>query len=152
MTVIFYWGEWHKERAYVYGTFFTSYFTAMLFVRLQRLSKPIRWVGFQFSNRDYNVWLDCLLSLCDLLMRCINDKYDYNTASRVFIFVMSKTSDITLMPPQSLQNYRTPWASCQIGNIAVAHAPRMPGTFPRNGGLAIPTCIMARAWRTCGDR
>ena len=29
----------------------------------------------------------------------------------------------------------------------VAHAPAMPGMFPRLRGLAIPTCIMA--WRAC---
>ena len=28
----------------------------------------------------------------------------------------------------------------------VAHAPGMPGTFPRHRGLAIPTSITARAW------
>ena len=33
----------------------------------------------------------------------------------------------------------------------VAHAPGMPGTFPRPRGLAISTCISARAWRTCRD-
>ena len=33
----------------------------------------------------------------------------------------------------------------------VAHARGMPGTFPRHRGLAIPTCITARAWRTCRD-
>ena len=32
--------------------------------------------------------------------------------------------------------------------LRVVHAPEMPGTFPRYRGLAIPTCIMARAWRT----
>ena len=35
--------------------------------------------------------------------------------------------------------------------LQVAHAPGMPGTFPRHRGLAIPTCITARAWRTCRD-
>ena len=33
--------------------------------------------------------------------------------------------------------------------LRVAHGPRTPGTFPRHSGLAIPTCIKARAWRTC---
>ena len=39
----------------------------------------------------------------------------------------------------------------------VAHAPGMPGTFSPaadfkgNRKLAIPTCITARAWRTCRD-
>ena len=33
----------------------------------------------------------------------------------------------------------------------VAHAPGMPGTFPRHRRLVIPTCIMARASRTCRD-
>ena len=33
----------------------------------------------------------------------------------------------------------------------VAHAPGMPGTFPRHRGLAIPSCITARASRTCRD-
>ena len=36
--------------------------------------------------------------------------------------------------------------------LRVAHAPGMPGTFfPRHHWVAIPTCIMARAWRTCRD-
>ena len=35
--------------------------------------------------------------------------------------------------------------------LRVAHAPGMPGTFPHHRGLAIPTCITARAWRTCRD-
>ena len=33
--------------------------------------------------------------------------------------------------------------------LRVAHAPGMPGTFSRYRGLAFPTCITARAWRTC---
>ena len=32
-----------------------------------------------------------------------------------------------------------------------AHVTRMPGTFPHPCGLAIPTCITARAWRRCRD-
>ena len=41
--------------------------------------------------------------------------------------------------------------------LRVAHAPGMPGTFfpvtdiKGNRELAIPTCITARAWRTCRD-
>ena len=35
--------------------------------------------------------------------------------------------------------------------LRVAHAPGIPGTFPRHRELAIPTCITARAWRTCRD-
>ena len=41
--------------------------------------------------------------------------------------------------------------------MQVAHAPGMPGTFSPaadfkgNRKLAIPTCITARAWRTCRD-
>ena len=33
----------------------------------------------------------------------------------------------------------------------VAHAPGMPGTLSPPPRLAIPTCITARAWRTCSD-
>ena len=33
----------------------------------------------------------------------------------------------------------------------VAHAAGMPGTFSPPPRLAIPTCITARAWRTCRD-
>ena len=35
--------------------------------------------------------------------------------------------------------------------IWVAHAPGMPGTFSSHRGLAIPTCITTRAWRTWRD-
>ena len=35
--------------------------------------------------------------------------------------------------------------------LRVAHATGMPGKFSRRHGLAIPTCITARAWRTCRD-
>ena len=41
--------------------------------------------------------------------------------------------------------------------LQVAHAPGMPGTFSPaadfkgNRKLAIPTCVTARAWRTCRD-
>ena len=35
--------------------------------------------------------------------------------------------------------------------LRVAHAPGMPGTFPRHRGLAIPPCITTHAWRTCCD-
>ena len=35
--------------------------------------------------------------------------------------------------------------------LRVAHAPGMPGTFSPHHGLAIPTCITERAWRTCRD-
>ena len=33
--------------------------------------------------------------------------------------------------------------------VRVAHVPGMPGTFPRQRGFAIPTCITTRAWRPC---
>ena len=40
--------------------------------------------------------------------------------------------------------------------LRFVHAPGMPGTFPGHHGLAIPTCITARAWHTrrnaCRDR
>ena len=45
----------------------------------------------------------------------------------------------------------------RYAKLQVAHAPGMPGTFSsaadfdRNRYLAIPTCITARAWRTCRD-
>ena len=42
-----------------------------------------------------------------------------------------------------------PLARCV--KLWVAHAPGMPERFPRHHGLAIPTCTMARAWRTCRD-
>ena len=35
--------------------------------------------------------------------------------------------------------------------LRVAHAPGMRGAFPPPPRLAIPTCITARAWRTCRD-
>ena len=35
--------------------------------------------------------------------------------------------------------------------LRVVHAPVMPGTFSRHRGLAIPTCITARAWSTYRD-
>ena len=43
------------------------------------------------------------------------------------------------------------WASYQIRKVRVARAPGMPGTFSLPRRLAIPTCITARAWRTCRD-
>ena len=42
-----------------------------------------------------------------------------------------------------LDRYRKLW---------VAHAPGMPGAFPHHRGLAISTCITARAWRTCHEK
>ena len=33
--------------------------------------------------------------------------------------------------------------------LRVPHAPEMPWPFTRHHGLAIPTCITARAWLTC---
>ena len=38
------------------------------------------------------------------------------------------------------------YVKCRIG-----HAPGMPGMFSRHRRLTIPTCITARAWRTCRD-
>ena len=35
--------------------------------------------------------------------------------------------------------------------LRVAHAPGMPETFPRHRWISIPTCIAARASRTCCD-
>ena len=35
--------------------------------------------------------------------------------------------------------------------LLVAHAPGSRERLPRHSGLAIPTCITARAWRTCRD-
>ena len=43
-----------------------------------------------------------------------------------------------------------PWPLARYVKLWVAHAPGMPGTFS-HCGLAIPTCITARAWRTCRD-
>ena len=44
----------------------------------------------------------------------------------------------------------------KYAKLRVAHAPEMPGTFSPLRGLAIPTCITERAWRTyrdaCRDR
>ena len=42
-------------------------------------------------------------------------------------------------------------APCQLGKLRVAHAAGMPRTFSHHRGFAIPTCITARAWRTCRD-
>ena len=42
------------------------------------------------------------------------------------------------------------WASYQIRELRVVHAPGMPRTqFSHHRGLKIPTCITARASRTC---
>ena len=54
---------------------------------------------------------------------------------------------------------RNPWHGplTRYVKLQVAHAPGMSGTFSpaadfkRNRQLAIPTCITARAWRTCRD-
>ena len=44
------------------------------------------------------------------------------------------------------------WASCQIRKIASCACAGNAGSIsPRHLGLAIPTCITARAWRTCRD-
>ena len=55
----------------------------------------------------------------------------------------------TLSPGSSDINCNGP--PTRYVKLQVAHAPGMPGTFPRHRGLAISTCIMARAWRTCHD-
>ena len=48
--------------------------------------------------------------------------------------------------------YIFPWASYQIRRIACCACARNAGNvFPHHRGLAIPTCIAARAWRTCRD-
>ena len=45
-----------------------------------------------------------------------------------------------------------PWASYQIRKIAGCACARNAGNvFPAHRGLAIATCITARAWRTCRD-
>ena len=44
------------------------------------------------------------------------------------------------------------WTSYQIRKIAgCACAGNAGSVFPHHRGLAIPTCITARAWRTCRD-
>ena len=44
------------------------------------------------------------------------------------------------------------WASFQISKIAgCLCAWECSERFPRNRGLAMPTCITARTWRTCRD-
>ena len=50
---------------------------------------------------------------------------------------------------EPLARYVNPLA--RYVKFRIAHAPGMPGTFSRHRGLAIPTCIMARTWRTCRD-
>ena len=45
-----------------------------------------------------------------------------------------------------------PWAPCQKRKIEGYACARNAGNFlPRHRELAIPTCITARAWRTCRD-
>ena len=41
------------------------------------------------------------------------------------------------------------WLAAQPLKLWVAHVPGMPGTFSRQHGLEIPTCITTRAWCTC---
>ena len=68
------------------------------------------------------------------------------------------------VPPEYLQNLRLvalwPCQMChqdqygpftRYAKLRVAHAPVMPGMFPRQRGWAIPTCITARAPGTCCD-
>ena len=43
------------------------------------------------------------------------------------------------------------WVTCQIRKIAGPACTGNAGNFYPHRDLAIPPCIMARAWRTCGD-
>ena len=50
-----------------------------------------------------------------------------------------------------LHDYPTPWASCQIRKLRVAHAPRMPGTFSPPPRVSDPdmhhgTCVAHVPW------
>ena len=46
-------------------------------------------------------------------------------------------------------NFHGPFS--KIVKLRAAHVPGMPGTFSCHRGLAIPTRITTRAWRTCRD-
>ena len=60
-----------------------------------------------------------------------------------------------LIPP-AVKFYLSCWKQshgplARYVTFRIAHAPGMPGTFSRDRGLAIQTCIMVRASRTCRD-
>ena len=78
--------------------------------------------------------------------------------ARVYPHLMKRIgSVVSLLMGSRPKGFRCNGPLTRYVKLQVAHAPGMPGTFSPaadfkgNRKLAIPTCITARAWRTCRD-
>ena len=106
----------------------------------------IDWVkkswGWWFETLSYPLWRLCneeKLSLFLVTYTCNSTLY----------FSHGPSGWLVIVPGQD--DFNT-WASCQIRKIAgCACAGNAGNVFPCHCRLAIPTCIKARAWRTCRD-
>ena len=80
----------------------------------------------------------------------------YDVTVMVYEKQISRAGRLIYIPQYLWDVITCPWASWQIRKIAGCACRQCRERFPRHRGLAIPTCITARAWRTwraaCRDR
>ena len=70
----------------------------------------------------------------------------------VAIHTHIRVVSVNILLASQTERADSPWASCRILKTAgCACAGNAGNVFHRQRGLAIPTCITARAWRTCHD-
>ena len=98
-----------------------------------------------YSKSEFVQQLYCLCFLC----------FTTNLSKSMSHWIRSSKTCVNQWVAVAKENtkiIKTAWASCQIRKIAsCACAGNAGNVFPRHRGLAIPTCITARAWRTCRD-
>ena len=98
--------------------------------------------------------IDIFKSVNIYIHMLINILYEIKPKSQVTMVTLIGFSRLPTGYPGQ-HKHCPPWASCQIREIAGAHAPVMPGMFSPSPQVhrrwAIPTCITARASRTCRD-
>ena len=95
----------------------------------------------------------CLHLLCNVTVICPFAPYGLGHGSKTCQIWYQWGADfaerISLKPFGRLA---CPWASYHIRKIAGSVCAENAGNvFPTTAGLAIPTCITTRAWRTCRD-
>ena len=104
--------------------------------------RSILWHCMTLSEIDYSAH-------CDYELWIIGATIDLGC--NIFLY-MNWNTDTTCQKWPYMTWMPIPWASCQIRKIVgCACAGNAGNVLPDTHGLVIPTCITARAWRTCRD-
>ena len=105
-------------------------------------------VQYNVSHETYSIFL----MFCFLIINWFWFISKYFHAFRdCFTVTSSWASKITINDVGKTERYLIHGPLARSVKLRVAHAPGMPEMLPRHRGLTIPTCITARASRTCRD-